>query len=234
MERKTLNGIVGVNLGAFVLAGLVQLPGGAQATGKIKGVVTMDNPPPISTLQVNADHAICGDRVPDESLIADSVGRVANAVVRVTGLSWPTGVTPPAIDNVRCRFEPHVQIAQTRSQLLVTSQDDTLHSTHAYDDRNRTGFNIAMPFTGLEVKRPLRRPGVVRIECDSHSWMRGWVVVSNDFGIVTGPDGTFAIDEIPAGVHELTIWHEQLGAEPQTARVIAGEVTEVAFKLDRL
>ena len=234
MVRQTLNGIVGVNLGAFLLAGLVQLPGGAQATVKIKGVVMMDNPPPMSTLEVNADQAVCGDRVSDESLVADSDGRVANAVVRVTGLSWPTGVTPPAIDNVRCRFEPHVQIAQTRSQLLVTRQDDTLHSTHTYDDRNRTGFNIAMPFPGLEVKRPLRRPGVVRIECDSHSWMRGWVVVSNNFGIVTGPDGTFAIEEIPSGVHELTIWHEQLGAESQTATVIAGEVTEVAFKLDRL
>ena len=234
MERRTLTAAVGVNVGLLILAGLVQMLGAAQGTGTIRGVVTMDDPLPVSTLEVNADQAVCGDMVPDESVIADASGHVANAVVRVTGLSWPTTVVPPTIDNVRCRFEPHVQIAPTRSQLLVTSQDDTLHSTHSYDDRNRTDFNIAMPFSGLEVNRPLRRPGAVRIECDSHSWMRGWVVVSNDFGVVTGPDGTFAFEEVPAGVHELTIWHERLGAESQTATVVVGEATEVAFKLEQL
>ena len=88
---------------------------------------------------------------------------VANAVVRVAGVPWPANVTPPMVNNAGCRFVPHVQITPTRSQLEITSEDDTLHSTHSYDDRNRTGFNIAMPFAGMNVTRPLRRPGAVRI-----------------------------------------------------------------------
>lgn len=239
MDRRRLTrawSVVGGAVGALLLTALVPMYGGAtgsQGTGTIRGVVTMGDPPLPSTLEVTADQAVCGEMVPNEEIIADGDGHVANAAVRVTDVPWPAGVTPPTIDNAGCQFVPHVQIAPTRSQLLVTSQDDTLHSTHSYDDRNRTDFNIAMPFAGLEINRPLRRPGVVRIECDSHGWMRGWIVVSNDLGAVSGLDGVFTIEGVPAGTHELTIWHERLSGQPQTVTVTAGDVTEVEFRLER-
>ena len=224
--------LAGLSLvGGFVVAGVAPLQGGVQATGSITGTVTMDNPPAPSTVEVDADQAVCGDMIPNEEIVADAAGHVANAVVRVAGAAWPANVPPPTLNNAGCQFVPHVQIAATRSQLEITSEDDTLHSTHSYDDRDRTDFNIAMPFAGLKVTRPLRRPGVVRIECDSHSWMRGWIVVSNDFGAVSGPDGSFTIEEVPAGTHELSIWHERLGGQPQTVTVTAGETTEVEFTL---
>ncbi len=218
--------------GMLVPAAGAVLEGEVQATGRITGVVTMDDPPSPGTVAVTSDQADCGDSVPNEEIIADADGHVANAVVRVTGVPWPDGVPPPRIDNVGCLFVPHVQIAPTRSALLVTSQDDVLHSTHSYDDRERTGFNVALPFAGMEVDRPLRRPGVVRIECDSHSWMRGWIVVSNDLGAVSGTDGMFTIEGVPAGTHELTIWHERLGAAPRSVTVAAGRTTEVEFTLE--
>jgi len=218
-------------VGALAVAGVVPLQGVGQATGTITGIVTMDNPPAPTTIEVNADQAVCGDTLANQEIIADSAGHVANAVVTIAGVAWPTSVTPPRIDNAGCQFVPHVQIAPTRSPLEITSGDDTLHSTHAYDDRNRTDFNIAMPFAGMTVTRPLRRPGVVRVECDSHAWMRGWIVVSGDLGTVTGLDGRFAIEGIPAGTHELSIWHERLGGSPQTVTVTAGATVEVQFTL---
>jgi len=220
-------------VGASVLAVAVPLQGGVQATGAITGIVTMDNPPPASTVEVNTDPAVCGDTVPNEEIIADAAGHVANAVVRLAGVAWPATSTPPTINNVGCQFVPHVQITATRSQLEITSEDDTLHSTHTYDDRNRSFFNIALPFAGMHVTRPLRRPGVVRVECDSHSWMRGWIVVSNDLGAVSGLDGSFTIEGVPPGAHELSIWHERLGGQPQTVTVTAGEVTQVEFTLEQ-
>lgn len=235
MDRRTGTGAVlaaSLLVGAFVLAGAVPLQGGVQATGSITGIVTMDNPPAPGTLEVNADQAVCGDTVPKEEIIADTAGHVANAVVRVAGVPWPANVTPPTVNNAGCRFVPHVQITPTRSQLEITSEDDTLHSTHSYDDRNRTGFNIAMPFAGLTVTRPLRRPGIVRLECDSHDWMRGWIVVSNDLGAVSGVDGSFTIEGVPPGTHELSIWHERLGGQPQRVTVTAGQTSEVSFKLE--
>ena len=216
---------------ALAVARVVPLQGGAQATGTITGIVTMDDPPAPTTVEVSADQAVCGDTVPNEEIIADTAGHVANAVVTVAGVPWPTNVTPPQVDNAGCLFVPHVQIAPTQSQLEITSEDDTLHSTHAYDDRNRTDFNIAMPFAGMTVTRPLRRPGVVRLECDSHGWMRGWIVVSGDLGAVSGLDGSFTIKGVPAGTNELSIWHERLGGSPQTVTVTAGATVEVQFTL---
>ena len=226
---------VGASLMALVAAAvalsMTGLEGGVQTTGTISGAITMKDPPLPSTLATNADQAVCGETVPNEEIVATDVGQVADAVIRVTGVPWPDGVPSPKIDNIGCRFVPHVQIAPTRSQLLVTSQDETLHSTHAYDDRNRTDFNIAMPFSGMNVTRPLRRPGVMRVQCDSHPWMQGWIVVSNDIGAVSAVDGMFTIGDVPAGTHEVTVWHESLGAQPQTVTVTAGETTTVAFVL---
>jgi hypothetical protein len=235
MKRRAGTGAVLVAssaVGALVLAGAVSLQGGVQATGSITGIVTMDNPPASSTLDVDADKAVCGETQPNEEIIADAAGHVANAVVRLTGVPWPADAPSPAISNVGCLFVPHVQVAPTRSQLEITSEDAVLHSTHAYDDRDRTDFNIAMPFAGMNVARPLRRAGVVRIECDSHDWMRGWVVVSNDLGVVSGADGTFIIKGVPPGTHELSIWHERLGGQLQSVTVTAGQTTDVAFALE--
>ena len=234
MRTRTASALAAIALvSAFVLGAAAPLRGGAQATGSIIGIVTMDNPPASSTVEVNADVAVCGDTVPYEEILADSAGHVANAVVRVAGVPWPAGMPPPTLNNAGCRFVPHVQITPTRSQLAITSEDDTLHSTHTYDDRNRSGFNIALPFPGMNVTRPLPRPGVVRIECDSHAWMRGWIVVSNDLGTVSGVDGIFTIDGVLPGTHELSIWHERLDGRPQTVVVTAGEVTRVEFKLEQ-
>jgi plastocyanin len=227
---------VGTWLTAIAVAGVVAfavtgLEGGVQTTGTIAGVVTMDDPPAPGTLAPNIDQTVCGDTLPNEEIVADADGHVANAVIRVTGVPWSEGPAASTLNNIDCRFVPHVQIAKTREQLDITSEDDTLHSTHAYDDRNRTDFNIAMPFSGLNVTRPLRRPGVMRVECDSHKWMRGWIVVSNDIGAVSEADGTFTIEDVPAGTHEVTIWHETLGSQPQTVTVTAGETTTAAFTL---
>ena len=61
--------------------------------------------------------------------------------------------------------------------------------------------------------------------------MRAWIVVSNDLGAVSGAEGAFLIGQVPAGTPELTIWHEVLGAVPQTVTVEAGQTTEVEFAL---
>ncbi len=226
---------MGASLRTLVAAALAVsmtgLAGAVQTTGTITGVVSMKDPPPPSTLMTTADQAVCGDTAPNEEVVSDGDGHVANAVVRVTGIPWSTEPPAPTLNNIACRFEPRVQIARARGQLDITSEDETLHSTHAYDDRNRTDFNIAMPFPGLHVTRPLRRPGVLRVQCDSHPWMRGWIVVGHDVGAVSDVDGTFTIPDVPAGAHEVTVWHETLSAHPQTVTVTAGETTTVTFTL---
>ena len=210
---------------------LSQPAGGEQAGGTITGLVTVDDIPDVVLVAVDADRAVCGDEVEDRSVVVDPDGGVANAVVVITGAPWVVDPPAPTINNEDCYFEPRVQVAKTRSVATVTSDDETLHTTHAYDDRARTMFNIAIPIPGLSIDRPLRRPGVVRVECDSHGWMRGWVYVTDDIAVVSGSDGRFEIGDVPPGTYELTIWHERYSATPQTVTIAAGGTVHANFML---
>ena len=225
-------GVLAVAVGGVVLCGLYPLAARGQGAGTIYGIVTVDLLPEKKMLAVTADQAICGDEVEDRATVVDPFGGVANAIIIVPSLPWPTDPPAPIITNKSCYFEPRVQIAKTRSQVEVRSEDDTLHTTHAYDDRQRTLFNIAIPMSGINVKRRLQRPGPVRVECDSHGWMRGWVYVTGDVGVVTRSDGRFELTEIPAGTYELTVWHERYEGSSQKVTVTSGWTTEVNFVLE--
>lgn len=219
----------GVCAASLLLLGLPA--GGEQAGGTITGLVTIDDIPDVVFVPVDADQAVCGDEVEDRSTVVDSAGGVANAVIVVTGAPWVVDPPAPTINNENCYFEPRVQVAKTRSVATVTSDDETLHTTHAYDDRARTMFNIAIPIPGLSIERPLRRPGVVRVECDSHGWMRGWMYVTDDIAGVSGSDGRFEIGDVPPGTYELTIWHERYGGMSQTVTVAPGGTVQANFTL---
>ena len=243
-SRNRVNGRLTSGVGA--VAGLVALvagvlyaapappaaeKGAGQGGGSITGRVTVTDEPEPRMVAVTTDRAVCGTEVEDRAVVVDASGGLANAVVLVAGVPWSERPSEPSIDNAGCYFVPRVQVLPTRTVVTIRSQDDTLHSTHAYDDRQRTLFNIAIPFPGLEVQRPLRRPGPVRIECDSHGWMRGWVYVSDDVGTVTGPDGGFELTGIPPGTYQLTVWHERYEGVTRQVTVTAGGTAEADFTL---
>ena len=234
MSKRVAVGLLTASLSPVLLVAVVGAgEGGEQATGSIVGVVTIDggDAPELRMVEVTADQAVCGNEVEDRVALVDSSGGVANAIVIVTGAPWGDTKPEPVINNAGCYFVPRVQVAATRTVVTLTSADDILHTTHAYDDRQRTLFNIAIPIPGLEIQRQLPRPGPVRIECDSHSWMRGWVYVTDDIGAVTGSDGHFELSGIPPGSYELTVWHEQFEGRSQRVTVTAGGTAEATFSL---
>jgi plastocyanin len=216
---------------ALPLAGIPVAGGAEQEGGTIRGTVTVDDVPDPVVVAVDADQAVCGTEVEDRSTLVDRSGGVAYAVIVVKDAAWQTDPPMPEVSNRDCYFEPRVQVAKTGTVVTVKSEDESLHTTHAYDDRARTMFNIAIPIPGMEIQRPVRRPGVVRLECDSHRWMRGWLYVTDDIAGVTGLDGRFEISNVPPGTYELEIWHERYGGTSQTVTVTAGGQEEVDFTL---
>ena len=180
-------------------------------------------------VRVTIDQKVCGSELPDEAIVVDARGHLANAVVILTGVKRQT--PDILITNEKCRFGPRVQLARPNASVRTTSKDPILHTTQAQLENGRTLFNVALPVPGITIAKPIGGAGVVRLNCNIHQWMRGWVIVTDDAAAISGADGRFAIDKVPPGTYELRVWHETLKGAPQRVTVAAGKPTEVNFQL---
>ncbi len=215
---------------ASVLACVVLSAVAASAqTGSLSGVITTSSKgaPP---LRVTIDQKICGNELPDEAVIADAQGHLANAVVTLVGLKR-TAAAETIVTNEKCRFTPRVQVARPNGNVRTTSRDAILHTTQAQLENGRTVFNVALPVAGINVSKPVGGAHTVRLSCNIHPWMRGWVIATDDAAAISGPDGRFTIDNVPPGTYELRVWHESLKAAPQKVTVAAGRSTGVQLHL---
>jgi len=245
MGRLSALGILGTTarqtIGAAVL-GCCGAVLGAQAlsaqTGSVTGTITT-TAKSLAPVRVTIDQKVCGSELPDHAIVVDGQGHLANAVVVLTGVKpfgsagvaqgkQPTGAT---VTNDKCAFAPRVQVVRSNAAVKTTSNDPVLHTTNAQLENGRTLFNVALPIAGLTVTKAMGRAGTVRLSCNTHPWMRGWVVVTDDLAVVTGSDGRFSLDGVPAGTYELRLWHESLRSAPQKVTVTAGKPTEISMQM---
>jgi len=110
----------------------------------------------------------------------------------------------------------------------IINSDGLLHNVHSLPNVNN-GFNRAMPASVKEAEFEFSKAEpMFKVKCDVHPWMNAWVaVMSHPFFAVTGKDGKFKIDGLPAGTYEVEVWHEKL--KTQTTKVtISGDENKTA------
>lgn len=214
-------------LGIFGALACAQIA--AAQTGSIGGTITTAAKG-AAPLRVTIDQNICGSELPDEAIVVDGQGRLANAVVILTGVKR-AGAGESVIMNEKCRFAPRVQLVRPNASVRTTSKDPILHTTQAQQESGRTIFNVALPVPGLNISKPIGGAGAVRLVCNVHPWMRGWMIVTDDAAAVSGADGRFSIDSVPPGTYELRVWHESLKGAPQKITIAAGKPTEIGLQL---
>jgi len=203
--------------------------GKAQSAGSISGTITT-SAKGLAPVRVTIDQKTCGPELPDHAIVVDGQGHLANAVVILTGFKR-AAAPDTAVVNEKCHFAPRVQIARPNSSVRTTSKDPILHTTNAQLENGRTIFNVALPIAGLNVSKPIGGAGMVRLSCNTHPWMRGWLVVTDEAAAITGGDGRFSLENIPPGTYELRVWHESLKAAPQKVTVVAGKPTPLSVQM---
>jgi hypothetical protein len=204
--------------------------------GTIEGKVVYNGAVPTRKIIPNKDVEVCGG-VRDEPLIDVGPDKgVQNAAVYLVdvakGKAWPVAGKPPQLDNIKCRFEPEVQVIRA-GPLEVVNKDPVLHNTHGYYG-NRTAFNMALPNQGQVIPTELPRAGTVRVDCDAHGWMEGWIyVVDNPYYAITGEDGKFSITDVPPGTYKIVAIQSYTGPVDQTVTVEGGKPTALTIELKK-
>jgi Carboxypeptidase regulatory-like domain len=227
---------------AIVLAGTIVVPARAYETGPVTGGGTIDgkvvfnDAVPTRKIIPNKDVEVCGG-IREEPLIEVGPDKgVQNAVVYLVevakGKAWPAAGKTPELDNRKCRFEPEVQVIRA-GPLEVVNDDPILHNTHGYYGK-RTAFNMALPNQGQRIPTELTRAGTVRIDCDAHGWMEGWIyVVDNPYYAITGADGQFSITDVPPGSYTLVAIQSFTGPIQQPVTVTTGKPTNLTIELKK-
>jgi len=205
--------------------------------GTIKGKVTFQGEVPMRKVIPTKDAEVCGGIREDPLITMGSGNGVIDAIAYLKdvqkGKKWVKPARSPILDNKNCRFHPPVQVIPVGMNVAIHNSDPVLHNTHGFLIKS-TMFNVAMPKQGMQVERPLNRPGIIRIECDSHGWMRGWIYVAdNPYYAMTGKDGTFTISDVPPGNYTLVIWQEHMGAKEMPVTVKAKETVNVPFEIPK-
>ncbi len=190
--------------------------------GVVRGIVKFDGVPPKMAAIANKP---CHDGAPaleTETIVVGDGGAMRNVLVFVEGAGSGDGKhqKPAVLDQVHCRYVPHVLGVQVGQTLIVRSSDDTLHNVHYRPDRNPAA-NFGMTTPGAEKAVTFDAPDFIRVKCDVHPWMTSYVgVFENPFFAATGADGKFEIANLPAGDYSLVSWQEQLGRRQQPLRIL--------------
>lgn len=207
----------------------------AAGSGVINGIVNYSNGDPDTAIKMDADPVCAGlhaEPVETESVVAEG-GKLANVFVYVKeGLSG--SFSPPSeahlLNQQGCQYTPHVSGIMTNQKLVIRNSDSTLHNVHALPTKNEE-FNQGQPFQGMELEKEFTAPEVmVRFKCDVHPWMGAYMaVLDHPFFAVSGADGSFEIDGLPAGDYVIEAWHETLGTQTASVTVAADGAAGVSF-----
>ena len=195
----------------------------AQEWGNLKGkfIATGSAPKPVE-LNPDKDKAACELPMYSRQLLVDKDGGLANVVVFLKKPSKPVPIHPSykeamakpvELDNLKCRFEPHILVMTTSQKLRVKNSDAVGHNANisSFNDENSHNPNIpAGKSVDLDMPAVESRP--INAACNSHAWMKSYILVRDEpYMAVSATNGEFEIKNLPAGEHTFQFWQENVG-----------------------
>ena len=228
MLRRSVVGLFIVIVIVFV-SGTNGLAAGGRITGKVG--LTGTAPPP-KKIAIAKDPSVCGTEKQLEEVQLSPDKGVLYAVVRLLGAK---GAAPPpaaaVIDQKGCMFNPAVVVVPPGGNLDITNSDGILHNVHSHSTVNRP-INRSQPGFLKKLTAKFDRAETIRLSCDIHGWMTGWVVVAEEpFVAVTDGSGAFQLADVPAGTYKLEVWHPALGTQTKDVTVTDGAEAKINFEL---
>jgi plastocyanin len=212
--------------------------GGGEAkfgTATIKGVVDFSGKAPEMKVPAKRkDAEVCKEKELKYNAVIAEGGKLQDVLVRLANgaVKGDWKGKGGEIDQKDCMYEPRIQGIVAGSDITIKNGDSTLHNVHTYKGAE-SWFNQAQPKGSDALKKELEDPSIIKFTCDVHPWMHGFVVVTDHpFFAVSGKDGAFTIEKVPAGEYDVEAWHTQYGLKKAKVKVEDGKTAEVKFSYD--
>lgn len=216
---------------------IAEVENGATLSGR---VVFEGRVPRARRFFITKDVEVCGAGYRERREVDVSEGGgLRNVVISIDGIArgkpWPEREDRYELSQEACVFAPHVQVVRAGAELDILNPDPVLHNVHAFElmgAAQRTMFNFGQPPEEPVITTPIRprRAREIRIECDAHDFMLGWIFAADTpYSVLVGPDGGFAIDGIPPGTYTVRAWHPYLGSQEREVTLEPGATGEVLF-----
>ncbi|HUH13499.1 MAG TPA: carboxypeptidase regulatory-like domain-containing protein [Longimicrobiales bacterium] len=198
-------------------------PATAQQAGWIEGRVEVQRRAPRRT----------ANRYPG----AGAASRPVQPVPRVAYIEGRVG--PPAAPDRAApemaqrdtAFGPPVMVVPMGASVEFPNRDPFFHNVFSYSAPKR--FDLGRYPRGESKAVRFDEPGVVKIYCEVHEFMRAAVIVTeNPFHAIVEEDGSFRIDGLPPGRHTLVLWDVDADEKRSEVTVRAGEASRVRIRLD--
>lgn len=134
------------------------------------------------------------------------------------------------------QFDPPLTVVVKGTTIDFPNEDKIFHNVFSVSRPAR--FDLGLYKSGTMKSVEMKRAGTVDVYCNIHPDMIAKVkVLENAYYTITGKDGTFKIDNVPAGEYPIVAWLPTGDEAKGTVKVAAGgsaevklEVTEVAKK----
>ena len=157
----------------------------------------------------------------------------SGVVVWVEGLhsAPPAAGKEPQMRSLHKKFVPRVVAVGTGEAVAFPNDDGIFHNVFSVSGDNH--FDLGLYRRGKSKEKKFETPGLVRVYCNIHPQMIGYVrVVDSSFYAVTQEDGAFRFENVPEGAHTIKAWFDEAGEASAPVSVRPGARVSAGLTLD--
>ena len=131
---------------------------------------------------------------------------------------------------IKKQFDPRVVIVTPGTAVHFPNGDPILHNVFSVSGDN--GFDLGLYRKGPGKSYTFEEEGVVRVFCNVHHAMVGYVLVlGTPHRVRPGKDGRFVLSDLAEGEGDLVVWHER-GEDPMRMKLTLPHEDEVELSLE--
>jgi len=213
--------------------------------GSITGQVTFTGTDPAPKIYaITKDNDTCGTGNREIDFVKVNNGGLADSVVFLEKIKQGKAFKEEkgSVQQKGCAFNPFISIMTNKMGFDAVNSGPVMHNIHTYElisagkkYAKKTVFNVSQPNKGTITKKvKVKRGNAIKVECDAHDFMHGFVFVAkNPYYARVDDTGHFKIDNVPAGKYKIKAWHGTLGEKKGKVTVEANGSTSMNFKFKK-